>query len=116
MGVADVVRTVAKAVARVTNPTDPLDRIRLRILQLMPDYRDAHKLVAWEYAFKGVASDTNESDVGRMLQEVFDFGMLNAYAQFDGPRTVAAFRQLSDWLAERGVVVAVPEPRELTKW
>ena len=116
MGVADVVRTVAKAVARVTNPTDPLHRIRLRILQLMPDYRDIHMLVAWESAFKGAGPDTDQSEVGRLLQEVFDFGMFNMYGQFDGPGTVSAFRQLSDWLAGRGVVVPVPEPRELSKW
>jgi hypothetical protein len=116
MGVADVVRTMAKAIAGATNPTDPQHRIGAQLLRLMPDYRDAQKLVAWESAFRELGLSMDGTDVGRMLAEVFDFGRLNLYVQFDGPRTVAAFRQLSDWLAERGVVVAVPEPRELTKW
>jgi hypothetical protein len=116
MGVADVVRTVAKAVARATNPTDPRHRIGAQILRLMPDYRDAHALVAWESAFQGSVAATDESEVGRLLYAVFDFGRLNMYGQFSGPLTVQEFAKLSDWLAERGVVVPVPEPRELSKW
>jgi hypothetical protein len=81
----------------------------------MPQYRDINDLVAWESAYQGaLAERDDESEVGQLLWEVFDFGRLNMYGRFEPDRTAHAFAALSSWIAERGV--SVPAPAGLADW
>jgi hypothetical protein len=96
-------------------PQEPRHLILVEILRLMPEYRDINHLVAWESAFQGVLEDQDdESEIGQILWEVFDFGRFNMYGAFDAPRTSQQFEWLSNWLSARGV--PMPPPQGLADW
>ena len=115
MGVAETVYLLTEAIERAKSPWHPRHRICLELLRLLPEYRDINKLPAWESAFQGALdSRDDESEIGQIPFEVFEFGRCNMYGEFDLDRTVYEFERLSSWLADRGIVV--PAPEDLSQW
>jgi hypothetical protein len=115
MGVAETVKELAESVAHAKMPTHPRHRLLVELLRLMPLYRDINGLCAWEAAFKGAMEwQDDESEVGQLLWDVFEFGGYNMYGAFDAEGTLQEFRGLASRLSERGV--RVREPQGLDGW
>ena len=115
MGVCETVKSIADTVARVKIPQEPRHLVLVELLRLMPQYRDMNGLVAWDSAFQGALEEQDdESEIGQILWEVFEFGRGNMYGAFDVPGTSRQFEWLSTWLSERGV--PMPPPQGLTDW
>src|SRR5579884_2495519 len=112
MGVCETVKSLAEAVAKAKALEKPRHRLLVEILRLMPLYRDIGDLSAWESAIHGALGQDDESEVGQLLWEVFEFGTYNMYGAFDAEGTAEVFRHLSQWMAQRGVTA--PEPQGLT--
>lgn len=110
MGVCVTVKSLAESVSTVKTPEDSRHRILVEILRLMPLYRDIFGLVAWESAFRGaLAEEDDDSEVGQILYEVFDFGTFNMYGAFDADGTAQEFERVSAWLRQGGVPVLQPQ-------
>ena len=115
MGVCETVRSIAESVSQVKMPQESRHQILVQILRLMPQYREIRDLVAWESAFQGALEEQDdESEIGQILWEVFEFGRFNMYAKFDVPGTSQQFEWLSTLLNERGV--PMPPPEGLEEW
>ena len=103
------------AVARAKKPEQPRHRLLVEILRLTPLYRDISGLCEWEDAFQNaLGKEDDESEVGQILWNVFDFGCYNMYAKFDAEGTAQAYESLCLWLSAHGV--SVPASHGLADW
>jgi hypothetical protein len=81
----------------------------------MPLYRDISDLSPWESAFQGALEGReDESETGRLLLDVFEFGRFNMYRAFNASGTAREFAALCETLSRSGV--AAPEPLGRTEW
>jgi hypothetical protein len=115
VGVCETVKALAEAIAQAKAPQEARHRLMVEILRLMPLYRDIHDLTAWESAFQGALhGQDDDSEVGHLLWELFEFGRYNMYGAFDAPGTAKEFASLAKLLT-RGDV-PVPQSPGLTGW
>ena len=114
-GCREIVKSLAEAVARAKEPEQPRHRLLVEILRLTPLYRDINGLCEWEDAFQNaLEKEDDESEVGKILWELFDFGRYNMYAKFDTEGTAQAYESLCLWLSAHGV--SVPASHGLADW
>ena len=115
MGVCETVQVLAEAVALAKQPVEARYRLLIEILRLMPLYRDIRDLSAWESAFQAaLAPCEDESEMGNVLAELFDFGRHNRYGAFDQAGTLFCYASFARWLTEHGV--PAPDSPDLSRW
>jgi hypothetical protein len=115
MGVCDTVSRLADAVETELKPKLPHHRNLLEILRRMPSYRDDEKLSDWESDFlKETPEDEDESAIGQITWEIFEFGRLNLYSAFDSAGTKEDYRWLCELLFSSGV--KPPTHAGLSNW
>ena len=115
MGVCEAVRELAEGIDQGLAPKDPRHRICVELLRLMPCYRDIRDLSAWESAYQGALDEKDdETTVGVLLYEIFEFGRGNMYGAFNHKQTLENFDVLSKQLEDHGV--PVPRISGLTGW
>jgi hypothetical protein len=106
MGVCETVEMAAQALVRAKVPQDARHRLLAEILRLMPLYRDANGLADWEMAFRGVlAEPDDESEIGELLYQVYEFGCENMYGNHNAQASLRAFARLSERFRQSGIVL-----------
>ncbi len=104
MGLCETVRETAEAISGSKTITAPGHRLAIELLRLMPLYRDIGNLNAWEVALQDVFAEAeDQSEVGRLLSQVFAFGRYNMYAEFDVDGTEREFAAVRETLERSGV-------------
>ena len=90
-------------------------RLLLRILAMMPQYRDAKKLAAWEYAVKGLLEETDyNSELGSLITSIFEFGLCNLYSEFNAADAMDEYQTCSRKLEMHQI--PVPPVSKLVKY
>ncbi len=116
MGVCNTVVLLTEALEKAKQPTLPRHRLLAQILKLMPLYNEIHDLAAWEAAYQGAMEEADDnSEIGLLLWEIFEFGRYNLYSAFDVEGTSECYDQLSSMFSENGIVNPIIQP-ELDRW
>jgi hypothetical protein len=115
MGICETVADLAVNVSASRSIEEPAHLLALELLRLMPLYREISDLRAWEAAVQDVLPDEPaDSEVNRLLCQVFEFGRYNMYAEIDAAGTAKKFATLRESLQQSGI--RVPVPRGLDSW
>ena len=115
MGVCNTVRLIAMAIEESALQLNARHQLQLGLLKLMPLYNQLDGLTDWEEAIQQtLAEPDDESDEGRLIYLVYEFGFHNLYGAFDEPGTVDYFGHVAAALKENGI--AVPELDDLSDW
>jgi hypothetical protein len=111
MGLCDTVAKLADAAERDLSPSEARHKLLLAILRLMPLYRDIVHLPEWETAFKGALTrdHDDESRIGKLIYDIFEFAGFNLYAAFDIEGTKIAYDARVKRLEDAGIRVPPDE-------
>ncbi len=115
MGLCKLVVALADALAKAKSPLQARQRLLVEILRLMPLYAEGiANLSAWESAFQDAHPERpDESEVGELLEKIFEFARYNMYTVFDAAKTYEYYVLLSADLMQAGVesrtVQAIPD-------
>lgn len=114
MGVCDVVKLMADAVATARQPLAPREACWIHVLREAVHYRDLGRLDLWEAACNAVTPRLPETMAEELLAEVQMLGFCNLYQSFNEARTGAFYERLVPFFEERGV--HIPPSPDLSGW
>jgi hypothetical protein len=116
MGLIELVVALANAVATAKAPLHPRHQLLIDIFRLMPLYSEGiSNLTAWETAFQDAhPSWPDDSDVGELLEKIFEFGRYNMYTLFNPDETHKQYGLLSAELRRAGI--DVPQVETIAEW
>ena len=110
MRISEIVHTLSgNMLASQSDSLTPRHHVLLELFRLMPLYCEARRLDAWERAVLEAlprvndASDVDKSEIGRLIEELFEFARLKLYTSFDPAGTAASYGKLSKLLRDAGV-------------
>ena len=113
--ISEIVAALAKTIECAYSWLPPKQQLMLRLMRMMPLYRDSNALPAWESADAEITDGLEDgSEVGELIDEVFEFGRCNFYTQFNKSRAHDAFTRVAQIFKNRGL--PVPEVRKLAKY
>ena len=112
MGACATVANLAEALSASGELRTPRHKMLVDILKIMPQYYEMGDLSAWETAFQAALEEKDdESDLGNLIWEIFEFGRHNLYMAFDPDGTKICYHDLIPLFGAQGLErpVAVPE-------
>jgi len=115
MGVTATVKALAETVAHAKGVVLPRHHLSVELLRLMPLYAEIDDLTSWDEAYRGVLTEADDdSEVGKLLNRIFDFACTCFYGAFDAAAYLRDYEQLSEVFHASGISLA--KSPDLSDW
>lgn len=106
MGICTTVRELAAAVEKSKSVVLPKHCVQIDLLRRMQQFADARDLGDWEARFQSTVGECeDQSEVGLLIWEIFEFGRFNLYGAFRPLETNHEYEILKSFLSMHGVKV-----------
>jgi|SRR5690242_4489563 len=104
MTVSAITRELAEAILAARPTPSPRQRLLIEQLRLLPLYKEIENVAIWDKAYHdAMPREDDASEVGRLIEAVYDFATVPFYGAFEADMTLSAYESTCRFLRGAGI-------------